>query len=136
MDWLFILVLIVGITIVIPSIFYLIASLLRASGAAKAAVRLVEENSEAMALLGTPLRVGRWVTGRIGFSAFLSLFRIPGISGRASLSIPLHGTQGKARLNARLSKKAGKWNAYDAYMYVGGRKLVLADGKSLPGVEG
>ncbi len=122
--------------VIVPLGLWLLMGFLRRTVSVKAAVALVESNPEAMALLGAPLTVGRFIWGRINVSliSVLSLIaRHRAGSGSASLSIPLQGSRGQARLKARLEKVDGEWRPYYGRLMIGSKEMMLVDERAQGG---
>ncbi|HEX4997389.1 MAG TPA: cytochrome c oxidase assembly factor 1 family protein, partial [Terriglobia bacterium] len=74
--------------------------LFRYSDVYKEALAIAQSNPETQQALGTPIEAGFLVSGNISVS---------GDSGRANLSIPIHGPKGTGRLYLEATKVQGKW---------------------------
>ncbi len=119
--------LVVAGCLLVWAIWFFVDTLMRNSGATKAALKLVEGNIEVMNLLGDPLKIGFWISGSVtehlGFSAFLA----PRWRGSASLSLPLEGSRAEGRLKVKLEKRNGIWQPYFARIQIGEKSMLLID---------
>jgi len=79
---------------------YGIFSLLKSNPAYKEALQLVENDSRAQAMLGTPIEAGWFVNGEVHES---------GPSGSAEFSIPVSGPKGSGRVDVVARKVNGEW---------------------------
>lgn len=84
----------------ISGIVYIVLISVKSSGAYKDAVIIVQHHDTAREVLGEPVRTRWYVMGNINVS---------GPSGKAELSIPVHGSQGRGTVHLEAEKKAGKW---------------------------
>ncbi len=79
-----------------------IFSILGNSDACKLAVAQAQKSPAVIERLGTPIERGRFVSGNVNVQA--------GGTGRAELSIPLHGPKGEGTLYVEARKRSGVWS--------------------------
>ena len=91
-------ILVVGFVAVI---IFVVFSFMKSSDVYKEAVMNAKANSSVVEVLGSPIEEGLFVSGNINVS---------GTSGRANLSIPISGPNGKATLFVVATREAGNWN--------------------------
>ena len=91
-------ILVVGFVAVIMSIVF---GFMKSSDVYKEAVANAKANTSVVEVLGLPIEEGLFVSGNINVS---------GTSGRANLSIPISGPNGKATLFVVATREAGNWN--------------------------
>jgi hypothetical protein len=82
------------------ALFFGITTMMKSSGAYTIAVQRALDSPAVQARLGTPIRVGRFTSGSVNLN---------GGSGNASLSIPLHGPRGDARIAVVAKERANRW---------------------------
>lgn len=85
----------------IGGVIYFVESALRSSYPYQVAVKRATESPVVAAKLGTPLHIGWFVSGNLGFN---------GSEGSASLGIPISGPNGKGRIMVVGKKHANHWN--------------------------
>lgn len=82
-------------------IFMIIMGSIKSSDAFKLAMERAGQDARVQEKLGTPIEAGWFISGNI---------EVNGPSGKADLSIPIHGPRGKGKLYANAAKSAGQWN--------------------------
>jgi hypothetical protein len=82
-------------------LIYSVQSALRSSYPYQLAVKRATESPVVTAKLGTPLHLGWFVSGSLGFN---------GSEGSASLGIPISGPNGKGSIKVVGKKHANHWN--------------------------
>jgi Cytochrome oxidase complex assembly protein 1 len=82
-------------------IMFIVFGFMKSSDVYKKAVANAKANSSVVEVLGSPIEEGLFVSGNINVS---------GTSGRADLSIPISGPDGKATLFVEATRKAGNWD--------------------------
>jgi hypothetical protein len=85
----------------VGGVIYFVESALRSSYPYQSAVKRATESPAVAAKLGTPLHIGWFVSGNLGFN---------GSEGRASLDIPIAGPNGKGSIKVVGKKHANHWN--------------------------
>jgi hypothetical protein len=105
-NWKWFIALIVVLVIVVLSAFmggivYFVESALRTSHPYQLAVKRATESPVVAAKLGTPLHIGWFVSGSLGFN---------GSEGSARLGIPVSGPNGKGSIIVVGKKHANHWN--------------------------
>jgi Cytochrome oxidase complex assembly protein 1 len=108
-----ILVLVVGI---IAGVFYMIAGTFKSSPVYRDAMQAAQSNSRVIQSLGTPIQSGWLVTGSI---------EEQGLSGDATLVIPISGPRGSGTLYASAREGNGKWQFYTLAVQVDGQDQVI-----------
>jgi Cytochrome oxidase complex assembly protein 1 len=108
-----VLVLIVGI---IAGAFYLITGTFRSSPVYLDAIQAVQSDPQVVQSLGTPIQSGWLVTGSI---------EEQGLSGDASLVIPISGPRGSGSLYASAREGNGKWQFYTLAVQIDGHDQVI-----------
>jgi Cytochrome oxidase complex assembly protein 1 len=91
---------------------YFVESALRSSYPYQVAVKRATESPVVAAKLGTPLHVGWFVSGSLGFN---------GSEGSASLGIPISGPNGKGSIKVVGKKHANHWNVETLELDVSGQ---------------
>ncbi|MFK5980983.1 MAG: cytochrome c oxidase assembly factor Coa1 family protein [Rhizobiaceae bacterium] len=97
------LVVIVGLALLIGSIFYGILYLVKGSDAYKLTMQELRGDTQVVAALGEPIEAGWFITGNIN---------INGIEGAANFSIPVSGPKGNGTVISRSTKVAGEWRIF------------------------
>jgi hypothetical protein len=92
---------IAAFVVFIIAIIALVFGAIRSSDACQEAVRRAENHPALVAQLGTPIKVGWFVTGSINVS---------GSSGDANLQVPISGPKNSATLSVVATLSGGKWN--------------------------
>ena len=82
-------------------IMFTVFGFMKSSDVYKEAVANAKANSSVVEVLGSPIEEGLFVSGNINVS---------GTSGRADLSIPISGPNGKATVFVVATRTAGNWN--------------------------
>lgn len=82
-------------------IMFIVFGFMKSSDVYKEAVANAKANTSVVEVLGLPIEEGLFVSGNINVS---------GTSGRADLSIPISGPNGKATVFVVATKEAGNWN--------------------------
>ena len=82
-------------------IMFIVFGFMKSSDVYKEAVANAKANTSVVEVLGLPIEEGLFVSGNINVS---------GTSGRADLSIPISGPNGKATLFVVATRTAGNWN--------------------------
>jgi len=82
-------------------IIFAVFSFMKSSDVYKEAVETAKANTSVVEVLGSPIEEGLFVSGNINVSD---------TSGRADLSIPISGPNGKAILFVVATREAGNWN--------------------------
>jgi hypothetical protein len=82
-------------------IMFAVFSFMKSSDVYKEAVANAKANTSVVEVLGLPIEEGLFVSGNINVS---------GTSGRADLSIPISGPNGKATLFVVATRTAGNWD--------------------------
>ncbi len=91
-------ILVAGFVVVI---MFIVFGFMKSSDVYKEAVANTKANSSVVEVLGSPIEEGLFVSGNINVS---------GTSGRADLSIPISGPNGKATVFVVANREAGNWN--------------------------
>ena len=81
-------------------IFGFVFAIMKSNDAYRIGVEKAKHSPEVVALLGSPIREGIFITGNVN---------VTGASGNASLAIPLSGPKGKATLYLQANKIEGEW---------------------------
>ena len=84
----------------IALIMALVYGMMKSSDAYKDALIIAKANPSVQKAIGTPVEEGFFTSGNINLS---------GSSGRADLSIPVYGPEGKATIYVIAVKSAGMW---------------------------
>ncbi len=108
-----VLVLVVGI---IAGVFYLITGTFKSSPVYQDALQAAQSNPRVTQSLGTPIQPGWLVTGSI---------QEQGLSGDASLVIPISGPRGSGTLYASAREGNGVWQYYTLAVKVDGQDQVI-----------
>lgn len=108
-----IVLLVVGI---IAGVFMLIMGTFKSSPVYLDAMKAAQSDPRVVDALGTPIESGWFVTGSI---------REQGISGDASLVIPISGPRGSGTLYASAREGNGRWQFYTLAVQVGGQNQVI-----------
>jgi hypothetical protein len=107
---------IVGILLAIAACIggalFLGGSTLKSSDVYQEALAAAQNDPQVQAALGTPIEAGAFVTGSI---------ETQGISGDASLNIPIHGPDGSGTIFASARRENGEWIFYTLAVEVEGR---------------
>ncbi|MCD4717568.1 MAG: cytochrome c oxidase assembly factor 1 family protein [Desulfobacterales bacterium] len=82
-------------------IMFIVFGFMKSSDVYKEAVANAKANTSVVEVLGLPIEEGLFVSGNINVS---------GTSGRADLSIPISGPNGKATVFVVATREAGNWN--------------------------
>jgi hypothetical protein len=85
----------------VGGLIYIVESTLRTSYPYQLAVKRATESPAVAAKLGTPLHIGWFVAGELGFD---------GSEGSARLGIPISGPKGRGRIKVVGKKHASHWN--------------------------
>jgi hypothetical protein len=85
----------------VGGVIYFVESTLRSSYPYQLAVKRATESPAVTARLGTPVHIGWFVSGNLGFN---------GSEGNASLGIPISGPSGKGSIKVVGKKHANHWN--------------------------
>ena len=96
----------------IGGIVMIVFGAMKSSDAYKMAVARAKANPEVVAALGTPIEEGLFVSGKTN---------VEGSSGEADLTIPISGPNGKAKLYAVATKRAGRWTYSTLEVAIDGR---------------
>ena len=91
---------------------------IRASEPYQVAIARAKADAEVTAALGTPIEEGVFPMGSI---------EVSGGSGRADLTIPIHGPDGKATVYVQAEKFAGAWEYRRLVATIDGREVDLLD---------
>ncbi len=83
------------------SILFAVFGAMKSGDVYKTAVSRAKANPEVVAVLGTPIKEGFFVSGNTN---------VNGGSGKADLSIPISGPKGSGTIYATATKSAGEWN--------------------------
>ena len=94
---------IVGLALLVGSIFYGVFYVMKGSDAYKMTMQEVRADAQVVAALGEPIETSWFITGNI---------TINGIEGAANLSIPLSGPKGSGTVTSRSTKIAGEWQIF------------------------
>ncbi len=101
----------------IGGIVMLVFGAMKSSDAYKSAVARAKASPEVVAALGTPIEEGLFVSGKVN---------VEGSSGEADLTIPISGPNGKAKVYAVATKRAGRWTYSTLEVAIDGRdELVI-----------
>jgi hypothetical protein len=92
--------LIVLFAVFIAAIVGIVFGAIKSSDAYKAAVARAKADPRVTEAIGTPIKEAWYVSGNTNVS---------GGSGKADLSIPIHGPKGEATIYAVATKFAGEW---------------------------
>jgi hypothetical protein len=92
-------VILLGVLCVV-TLLVLIFGSIRSSQVVRMAVAQAERNPEVQRTLGTPLKVGWFISGD---------FHTTGSTGTANASIPVHGPRGSGTIYLVARKSAGQW---------------------------
>ena len=103
-----IIVLVIAIT---AGAMFLGGSSFKSSEVYKGALDAAQNDPQVQAALGTPIEAGAFVTGSM---------ETQGISGNATLNIPIHGPKGKGTLYAAARRENGVWVFYTLAVEVDG----------------
>lgn len=82
-------------------IMFIVLGFMKSSDVYKEAVANAKANTSVIDVLGSPIEEGLFVSGNINVS---------GTSGRANLSIPISGPDGKATVFVVATREAGNWH--------------------------
>jgi hypothetical protein len=95
---------------------------LKSSDAYKMAVARAKADPRVVAVLGTPIEEGMFLSGHTN---------VDGASGESDLSIPISGPKGKATIYATAKKFAGKWTYEKLVVQPGsGDQIDLLEGET------
>ena len=94
---------IVGLALLVGSIFYGVFYVMKGSDAYKLTMQQVLSDTQVVAALGEPIETSWFITGNIS---------VTGIDGAANLSIPLSGPKGSGTVISRSTKVAGEWKIF------------------------
>jgi hypothetical protein len=86
------------------AVFLFVMRMMHSFGAYQEAMTRARQDPALIAAIGTPIEEGLWVSGKISEN---------NQTGRADLTIPLSGPQGRATLHLRASKSGGAWKFSD-----------------------
>lgn len=100
----------------IAGIFYLIMGTFKSSPVYLEAMKAAQSDPQVTQALGTPIQSGWLVTGSI---------EQQGISGDASLVIPISGPRGSGTLYASAREGNGEWQFYTLAVQVDGKNEVI-----------
>lgn len=81
-------------------ILMIIMGSIKTSDAFKMALATAAQDPRVQEKLGSPIEAGWFISGNI---------EVSGATGKANLSIPIHGPRGKGKLYADGTKAAGQW---------------------------
>jgi len=92
--------LIVLACVFVAAIALTVVTAVKSSDAYKMAAQRAKSDPRVIEAIGTPIGEGWWIAGNT---------EVSGGSGKADLTIPLHGPRGKAMVYALATKFAGDW---------------------------
>lgn len=101
---------------IIAGVFYLIMGTFKSSPVYQDAMRAAQSDSRVIQSLGTPIQSGWFITGSI---------KEQGMSGDASLAIPISGPRGSGTLYASAREGNGKWRFYTLAVQIDGQDQVI-----------
>ncbi len=96
----------------VGGIVMLVFGAMKSSDAYESAVTRAKASPEVAAALGTPIEEGLFVSGKVN---------VEGSSGEADLTIPISGPNGKAKVYAVATKRAGRWTYSTLEVAIDGR---------------
>lgn len=103
------------------AVFLFVMRMMHSFGAYQAAMTRARQDPALIAAIGTPIEEGWRVSGKISEN---------NQTGRADLTIPLSGPNGRATLHLRASKSAGAWKFSDLQVKIDStnQQINLLDG--------
>ncbi len=101
---------------IIAGVFYMIMGTFKSSPVYLGAMKAAQSDSRVVEALGTPIQSGWFVAGSI---------REQGISGDASLTIPISGPRGSGTLYASAREGNGVWQYYTLAVKIDGQNQVI-----------
>ncbi|MCL4395012.1 MAG: cytochrome c oxidase assembly factor 1 family protein [Chloroflexi bacterium] len=105
------------VAMIVGGVFYLIMGSFKSSPVYLEAMKAAQANPDVVQALGSPIQSGLLVTGSISEQ---------GISGDASLVIPISGPRGNGTLYASARKGNGVWRFYTLAVQVDGQDQLIA----------
>ena len=96
----------------VGGIVMIVFGAMKSSDAYRTAVTMAKANPEVVGALGTPIEEGLFVSGKVN---------VEGSSGEADLTIPISGPNGKAKIYAVATKRAGQWTDTTLEVAIDGR---------------
>ena len=97
----------------VAAIVLIVFGALKSSDAYKTAVARAKSNPQVIEALGTPIEEGMFLSGKTN---------VDGSSGEADLTIRISGPEGKGKIYAIATKRAGRWTYSTLEVEVEGRE--------------
>jgi len=101
----------IGLIVFFVVLYFSITAIMKSSGAYQLAFERLQQNTEVVSLLGTPIESGM-ISGNI---------QVTGPSGSAVISFPVEGPNGKGTVYVDATKDLGKWRINRMEVQIEGR---------------